>query len=148
MMSNPSITVTQKQDEIQTATQTANQQVDVAQPVSTVKKSGARHRTISLSRGAVESALSNIDQALDNVHITAGKVYNQPSGFRIASFERDTIFSQLGLRNNDLVLSMNNQKIKSPEEAKTFFEKIRGGGSLEVKVRRRARTITLHMSIE
>jgi general secretion pathway protein C len=144
MLSNPSITVTQIQDEDTTVTQ----QVDAKQSVGTIKKSGPRHRTISLSREAVETALSNIDQALDNVNITSGKVFNQPLGFRISSFEQDTIFSQLGLRNNDLVLGMNNQKISSPEEARAFFEKIREGGSLEVKVRRRARTITLHMSIE
>ena len=144
MLSNPLITVTQKQDEDSTATQ----QADAEQSVGTIKKSSARHKMITLSREAVESALSNIDQALDNVNITSGKVHSQPLGFRIASFERDTIFSQLGLRNNDLVLSINDQRVSSPEEAKAFFEKIREGGALEVKVRRRARTITLHMSIE
>ena len=144
MLSNPSIAITQMHDEDPPAIQ----QADAEQSVGTIKKSGPRHKMITLSREAVESALSNIDQALDNVHITSGKEHKQPAGFKIDSFERDTIFSQLGLRNNDLVLSINDQRISSPEEARAFFEKIREGGALEVKVRRRARTISLHMDIE
>ena len=144
MLSNPSITVTQMHDEDPPAIQ----QADAEQSVGTIKKSGPRHKMITLSREAVESALSNIDQALDSLNITSGKEHKQPGGFKISSFERDTIFSQLGLRNNDLVLSINDQRIRSPEEAKAFFEKIREGGELEVKVRRRARTISLHMDIE
>jgi general secretion pathway protein C len=144
LLMHPMITVTQLPDDIQTITQ----EFDPGPPTKTIKKNGPRHRTITLSRSAVETALADIDQSLDNVYISPGKIFNRQKGFRIASFERDTIFSQLGLRNNDLILSIDDQRIKSPDEAKAFFEKIRDGGDLEVRVRRRARTITLHMTIE
>lgn len=120
----------------------------VAQSANLKHRMGSRHRTVTLSRDAVVSALSNIDRTLDNVYISSGKVFNRQTGFRITSFEKDTIFSQLGLRNGDLVLSVNDQKINSPEQAKTFFHKIRGGGSLDVKVRRRARTRHIHLNIQ
>ena len=112
------------------------------------RRASARKSSISLSQEMVASALSNIDSRLNNVYISSGTLFNQPKGFRITSFDKKSIFSKLGLRNGDLVLAINNQKINNSKEAKSFFQKIREGGDIDVRVRRRARTHHIHLSIE
>ena len=118
------------------------------QPLNIAKKKGARYREITLARETVESVLSDIDQTLANVNISSGGKYNHSTGFRISSFESGSIFSLIGLQNNDLILSANDQKMIGSDRAKAFLEKIRAGGNLDFKVRRRARTHHIHLSIE
>ena len=118
------------------------------QPLIVAKKKGARYREITLARETVESVLSDIDRALANVNITSGGQYHRSTGFRITSFEPGSIFPLIGLQNNDLVLSVNDQKMIGSDRAKAFLEKIRAGGNLDFKVRRRARTHHIHLSIE
>jgi general secretion pathway protein C len=141
-------TVLEMRDPLTVASRLPHEAEPAKKPVRVIPRSGGRHQSITLSRETVVSALSDIDRTLNNVYISSGKVFNRKTGFRIASFEPDTIFSQIGLRNYDLILSINDQKIKSPEQAKTFFDKIREGGSLDIKVRRRARTHHIYLSIE
>ena len=74
--------------------------------------------------------------------------FNNPPGFRITSFERDSIFGQMGLRNQDLVLSVNGEEFQGSEQAASFLQKIRDGGDLDIKVRRRARNYHIHLKIE
>jgi general secretion pathway protein C len=119
-----------------------------SQPVNIRNRKGTRHRSITLSRELVESALFDIKRALENVDVTSGVLFNRSTGFRITSIEPDTIYSQLGLRNRDIVLSVNGQKLIGPNQAENFFQEIRAGGSLDIKVRRRARTRHIHLTIE
>ncbi len=73
---------------------------------------------------------------------------NREVGFRIAAFEPDSIFSEMGLRSGDLVLAINDQEIAGPQEATSFFETIREGGDIDLTVRRRARTYHINLLIE
>ena len=131
-----------------TATQLEADNQPVAQPAGARHRKGFRHRTATLSREAVVAALSDIDRTLDNVYISSGMPFNNPPGFRITSFERGSIFAQLGLRNGDRVLSVNDQNMNSAEQAKDFIRKIREGGNLDIKVKRRARTRHIHINIQ
>jgi general secretion pathway protein C len=107
-----------------------------------------RHRFLTLSRDRVESGLSDLDQKLNDVDISSGMLFNRPVGFRITSFESDSIFSELGLKNGDLILGINNQEIPSAERADYFFQTILEGGDVDVKLRRRARTYHINISIQ
>ena len=60
----------------------------------------------------------------------------------------ESIFSKMGLRSGDLLLTVNDRKIAGPQEATSFFETIRAGGDIDLTVRRRARTYHINLLIE
>lgn len=113
-----------------------------------INRVGSRERLYVIDRALAEAALADPASVLDHVDIMPARVLNREVGFRIAAFEPDSIFSKMGLRSGDLLLTVNDQEITGPQEAATFFEIIRQGGDIDLTVRRRARTYHINLLIE
>ena len=115
---------------------------------TSINRVGSRQRLYVINRAAVEAAFADPASVLDRVDIMPARFLNREVGFRIAAFEPESIFSKMGLRSGDLLLTVNDQEIAGPQEAISFFEIIRGGGDIDLTVRRRARTYHINLLIE
>jgi type II secretory pathway component PulC len=58
----------------------------------------------------------------------------KPTGFRIGKLPRDSILIGMGLRTGDLIIGVNDQAITGPEQAAEFFQTLKQGGDVTIKV--------------
>jgi type II secretory pathway component PulC len=75
----------------------------------------------------------------------------QPAGFTITNVEPKSAFAKMGLRSGDSIMSLNGEAITGPEDADKFFQKLREGDDVTIKVkkgkglRRRTRVMRLYV---
>ncbi len=108
---------------------------------------GERDLHYTLSRQKTASALSNPEKVVKAVKIAEGRLLNHKKGFRISSIETGSVFKDLGLHGGDLVLQVNGRGVSGKEGLRDIVEAIQGESSLDLTVRRRARTYQLGISI-
>jgi general secretion pathway protein C len=121
----------------------------VSSPSATpINRVGSRERLFVIDRATVEAAVADSEAVLDTVDIRPARLFNREVGFRITGFESNSIFSKMGLRNGDLLTSVNDQEIAGPQEAASLFETLREGGDIDLTVRRRARTYHINLLIQ
>lgn len=122
---------------------------EMSRSVSSIKsRPGSRYRYRVIDRERVIASLSNIQEVIDSVNISAGRPSLQDKGIRIAGFGPESIFSEMGLRSGDLLLAINDHEIAGPEEAASLLNTFREGGDNDLTVRRRARTYHINLMIQ
>ena len=72
-------------------------------------------------------------------------VFSRPAGIKLSPVPPGSIFAQMGLRSDDVIVGVNGESITRPEQAVRLLEKIKEGGdvAIQVKGRRRNRIIQL-----
>ena len=107
-----------------------------SKPPATGRRTTPRKEASRFERAEVEAALGNVDQVIQELNITPFVRAGKPTGFRIGTLPRDSILIAMGLRSGDLITGVNDQEITSPEQAAEFFETIKKGGDVTIKVRK------------
>lgn len=108
---------------------------------------GSRQRRYAIQHKTARAAFADPEKVLDDIEITPGRLFNRKTGFRIAAFGPESIFSEIGLRSGDLVLGINGREITGPEKAAAVFKTIGDGGEIDLQVRRRARTYRIRLQV-
>ena len=103
---------------------------------------------VRLKRAEVESSFADINKLMEEVSISPYVVENQPRGFQIDSIKPGNVFSKMGLRNGDVIKSVNDEAITSPEEAQKFYHSLTEGGEISVEIQRGGRTSKLRLLVE
>ena len=107
---------------------------------------------LQFDRAEVEAALGNVDQVIQQLSISPFVQSGKPAGFRIGKIPAESILVQMGLRTGDLIAGVNDQAITSPEQATEFFQRLKQGGDVTIKVRKsrgvRVRSRLIHLKIE
>ena len=123
-------------------------------PQSAVRERGpaSREETFQFDRAEVEASLQNVDQVIKGLNISPYTRGGKPYGFRIGKLPAESILIAMGLRSGDLIIGVNDQPITGPEEAAEFFEKLKQGGDVTIKVGAgrgvRIRGRVIHLKIE
>jgi general secretion pathway protein C len=116
------------------------------------RSTASRGQARQFDRAEVEAALGNVDQVIQELNITPFTRAGKPAGFRIGTLPRDSILIQMGLRSGDLITGVNNQAVTSPEQAAEFFQTLKQGGDVTIKVGKgrgvRIRGRVIHLKIE
>lgn len=116
------------------------------------RRTASREEARRFDRAEVVAALQNVDQVIQDLNITPFVRAGKPTGFRIGKLPRDSILIGMGLRSGDLITGVNDQEITSPEQAAEFFQTIKQGGEVTIKVRKgrgvRMRGRLIHLKIE
>jgi type II secretion system protein C len=121
---------------------------------SAVRERGAasREQSVQFDRAEVEASLGNVDQVIQELSISPFMRAGKPSGFRIGRLPTGSILSAMGLRSGDLITGVNDQTITGPEQAAEFFQTIKQGGEVTIKVGKgrgvRIRGRLIHLKIE
>jgi general secretion pathway protein C len=111
-------------------------------------KSTARHKYLRLDRKEVEASLADIDGLIQQVRLTPYTLGNQPRGFMISDIPPGSVLTKMGLQNGSVIRAINDEPITGPEQAAAFFQKIREGGDIEIRVTKRRRTMRVNLQIE
>jgi type II secretory pathway component PulC len=100
----------------------------------------------------VEASLGNVDQVIHELNISPYTRAGKPYGFRIGRLPAGSILTAMGLRSGDLITGVNDQAITGPEQAAEFFQTLKQGGDVTIKVGKgrgvRIRGRLIHLKIE
>ena len=129
------------------ATQRAVAKASAPSQTSKSLSPGARTRFFSLDREEVEASLADTDQILQEVQISPYMIADRPSGFRLGNIKADSVLARMGLRNGVVITDVNGETITGPDQAVMFFQTLKKGGDIAIKIKRRRRTIQIHLNI-
>jgi len=108
-------------------------------------------KSILLERAEVEASLADIGGLEQQLNLTAYVKDDQPAGFIIGHIPRQSILRKMGLKSSDAVMAVNGEAITGPDQAEAFFQTLKQGGNMTVKVRKgrgvRRRTRNIHLDI-
>lgn len=103
-----------------------------------------------LNRGEVQEAINNSSQLLTQVriipHFNAGNL-NQPDGFQVANIRSRSFFDRMGLKNGDIIRSVNGQPVNNPDKAFEAYQRLRNDPHIQVNVLRNNEEISLKYDI-
>lgn len=96
-----------------------------------------------VERGAVE-------QIIQNYAKLAGSLRTRPTkdGMRLSGLKQDNILSKLGMKNGDLLQSINGFDMSDPEKAVDAYAKLRSAGKLDITVNRDGSPFTVGIQIQ
>lgn len=103
----------------------------------------------SVPRDAVESVLNN-PAALREQAPSVAPFYKdgKAAGFRLNGVRSGSVFSSLGIRNGDVIQSVNGQIIDSPQKAMELYQRLRQQGNIELVIERGGRPTTLNYAVQ
>jgi general secretion pathway protein C len=85
-----------------------------------------------IDRAEVEQQLDNMNQLFTQIravpHFDGGK----STGFRLFAIRQGSVFDQLGLRNGDIIQSINGQELTDPAKALAVFQQLRDASEIKV----------------
>lgn len=96
----------------------------------------------SISRKMVQNATRNFDKL-----ISQAKVRPHKDGMRISSIKPRSVFRRLGLRNGDVIQSVNNRQISSMDDAMKIYQNLQNGEKISIQLLRRNRPRTIEYKI-
>ena len=112
------------------------------------KKIGPSHWV--LNKSEVENVFNNASQLLTEIriipHFKEGKLDN-PDGFQMAHVKRGSLFDRMGVKSGDVIRSVNNHMINSPEKAFEAYQMFKSSDSMEIVIERNKKEMTLKYDI-
>lgn len=110
-------------------------------------------RTISerervVSQGTLRRELNNLPRLLQQARAVPYTENGQSMGFRLVSIQANSIFEDLGLRQEDVIRSVNGKQLLTPEDALNAYRDLRTSRSFQVEVLRGGRQVTLSLSVQ
>lgn len=97
----------------------------------------------TISRSMIDKATQNFDQLIGQARIEP-----VADGMKIAALQPASMLRRLGLRNGDVVTSVNDRPVRSMDDALTIYRDLQSGGSLSIQLLRRNRTYTYQYSVK
>jgi hypothetical protein len=102
---------------------------------------------LRISRRELDSHLDNLNLLLEQVNIQPVFEAGYPAGFRLTGFQRGSFLDRSGLKNNDVVRSVNGRRIDSVQSVFGLSAILRVSTNVEVTVLRGSAPVTLRCVI-
>lgn len=96
---------------------------------------------------ALQSALEKPNQIMTDARLLPSMVDGKQEGFIIRDVKRGGIYDNLGLRNGDVLIRVNNFNISDPETALQAFTALKGMDRVELDIKREGSRMTLTYNI-
>ncbi len=104
--------------------------------------------TVTLDRAAITESLQNINEILSQVRVRPHYRDGKADGLMLSQIKPNTIFTQMRLRNGDVVQSVNGKPISSPDDIMGFYEELKSGDSVSLDISRRGRNTKLNYTFK
>jgi general secretion pathway protein C len=101
-------------------------------------------RNIALNRTEVNESLKDLNGLLSQASIQPHSTDGQPDGLAVSGIKAGSIFRKMGLRNGDIVKSVNNDAIKTPEDLINMYNELKTAPDISVQILRRGQERTLN----
>lgn len=108
---------------------------------------GDSPQSITLERSMIEESLQNINDLMRQVRVRPHFTNGEPDGLALSSIRRNSVFSEMGLRNGDVITGVDGNPIQSVDDALKFYESISSASSLNLQVKRRGKIQSIDYTI-
>jgi general secretion pathway protein C len=112
-----------------------------AQPLSAI---ATPERNISMNRTEINESLKDLNGLLSQASIQPHSTDGQADGLAVTGIKAGSIFRKMGLRNGDVVKSVNNEAIKSPEDLINMYNELKSSPDISIQIQRRGEERTLN----
>jgi general secretion pathway protein C len=103
---------------------------------------------ISLKREKIEEAVGNLNTLMKQVRIRPHFKDGKPDGLTLSGVRSGSIFSDMGLRNGDVIVGVDGQKIESVDDALSLYQNLQSANNVQVQIRRRGRLQNIDYQVE
>lgn len=92
--------------------------------------------SFEVSKSTLQTALKNPGRFKDGTRPVPKYENGKLSGFEITRMSGGSIFSELGMRNGDIITSINGKKIRSPNDALRMYQKLSTAKDIKIGFKR------------
>jgi general secretion pathway protein C len=96
-----------------------------------------------VDRSEVDNALENMSQLFTQIRAVPHFEGGKSTGFRLFAIRQDSLFDKIGLKNGDIIQSINGNELTDPGRAMAMFQDLRNERELTVQVLRNKEPKTL-----
>ncbi|MBW2092471.1 MAG: PDZ domain-containing protein [Deltaproteobacteria bacterium] len=100
-----------------------------------------------VSREILNQDITDLYSFMSQINIQPYKKNGNPHGFRVSRIRPNSVFYQLGLRNNDVIVKLNGVAIRQPEDVMGLYQQVQELDSVTLEVERRGRPTTFTYSL-
>lgn len=118
-----------------------------AEPPATEAGAGLKSGSIRLDPREVEGALSDLNKVMTQARVVPNLVGGKTSGYRMFNIAPGSIYTKLGLQNNDVVERVNSVEIKSPDALYQLFQQIKNESRITLDFNRGGRKESVNIEI-
>ncbi|HSQ01388.1 MAG TPA: type II secretion system protein GspC [Candidatus Dormibacteraeota bacterium] len=102
----------------------------------------------TVPKSEVDSALENMSQLFTQIRAVPHFEGGQSIGFRLFAIRRGSLFDRIGLKNGDIIRSINGNEMTDPSKAMALLQELRDATNLDVEVTRNQQPQKLTYSIQ
>jgi len=96
----------------------------------------------------VDSALENMSQLFTQIRAVPHFEGGESVGFRLFAIRRGSLFDKIGLKNGDILRSINGNAMNDPSKAMALMQELKDTSSLRVEATRNQQPVTLTYTIQ
>jgi len=108
----------------------------------------ANPRKISLKRERIESAVNDLGSLMKQVRIRPHYKDGKSDGLTLSGIRSNSIFSEMGFRNGDVIVGVDGNEIESVDDALSLYENLQSAENVRVQIRRRGRLQMIDYQVE
>lgn len=101
-----------------------------------------------VDQAMIQNAVENPRQLMTEARLQPRYADGKQEGFTMLEIKKGGIYDHLGLRNGDILLSINEFKLNDPETGLQAFTALRGAQSIQLNVLRGDQPVTLNYQIK
>jgi len=105
-------------------------------------------KKITLQRERIESAINDLGSLMKQVRIRPHYKDGQSDGLTLSGIRSNSIFSEMGFRNGDVITGVDGKNIESVDDALSLYENLQSADRVQVQLRRRGRLQTIDYQVE
>jgi len=109
-----------------------------------IQDTSVRH---TFSREAIRNHMQDLPKLLTGALAVPHQMNGKPDGFLIEEIVPGSLYEQAGLKNGDVIGSVNGQKVDSPEKGLAMFQALQTASSIDLEITRAGVAQRLHFDI-
>ncbi len=107
-----------------------------------------RSAPILVDKEMLESSLENLSDLMSEASISTYTGDDGTSGLQLSSFSEESIFANLGFQENDILVGVNDDPLRSPDQFFSLYQQLRNESDISLEIIRNGKREKLKYSIE
>jgi len=105
-------------------------------------------KQVTIQRAEIDASMQDLPKLMSQVNLAPHFKDGQPAGIAIHRINPGSIFQKLGLNNGDILVGVERNPIKSPEDLINLYDKLKNAESVTVQVERGGAMVDLEYEIK
>lgn len=105
-------------------------------------------KKVNVKRDTINDAMMNISTLMKDVRIKPHFRNGQPDGMAVSGIKSDSIFRKMGIRNGDIIIGVDGQKIESMDDAMSLYGNLKSASEIQLEIKRMGQVQTIEYTID